>query len=123
MGRPRAGAATRCPPQFENIPGGVTQPTRDRGRERAASAHSRAAVAPPLADSDLSVRLSVDGELSDRVGGAFAGLTLTRDGGTTVLAGRVRDQAELQGIMQRISDLGLTLLSATAVDPRAEGRE
>ena len=76
-----------------------------------------------LLDSDLSVRLSVDGELSDRVGGAFAGLTLTRDGGTTVLAGRVRDQAELQGIMQRISDLGLTLLSATAVDPRAEGRE
>ena len=76
-----------------------------------------------LLGSDLSVRLSVDGELRDRVGGAFAGMTLTRHGVTTVLAGRVRDQAELHGIMQRISDLGLTLLSATAVDHRAEGRE
>ena len=48
-------------------------------------------------------------------------MTLTRHGVTTVLAGRVRDQAELHGIMQRISDLGLTLLSATAVDHRPEG--
>jgi hypothetical protein len=35
--------------------------------------------------------------------------------GTTVLTGPVRDQAELQGILQRVSDLGLTLLSATAI--------
>jgi hypothetical protein len=28
----------------------------------------------------------------------------------------MRDQAELQGVLQRVSDLGLTLLSATAID-------
>jgi hypothetical protein len=43
-------------------------------------------------------------------------MSLTRVDGTTVLVGPVRDQAELQGFLQRVSDLGLTLLSATAVD-------
>jgi hypothetical protein len=58
----------------------------------------------------------VDGELSDPVRLAFAGMTLTRTDGKTVLVGVVRDQAELHGILQRISDLGLTLLSARAMD-------
>ena len=61
-------------------------------------------------------RLTVDGELSDRVRPAFTGLTLTRADGKTVMTGVVRDQAELHGILQRISDLGLTLLNARAVD-------
>ncbi len=66
-------------------------------------------------------RLTVDGELSDRVRSAFVGMTLTRAEGKTVLVGRVRDQAELQGLLQRVSDLGLTLLSATVIDEGAEG--
>jgi hypothetical protein len=61
-------------------------------------------------------RLVVEGELSDRVRSAFAGMSLTREHGNTVLCGTVRDQAELQGLLRRVSDLGLTLLSAIAVD-------
>jgi hypothetical protein len=61
-------------------------------------------------------RITLEGELSDRVGRAFDGMTLTREDGTTVLLGYMRDQAELQGVLQRVSDLGLTLLSATAID-------
>jgi hypothetical protein len=61
-------------------------------------------------------RLTVEGELSDRVAAAFRGMTLTRAHGNTVLEGPVRDQAELQGILQRVSSLGLTLLSAAAID-------
>ena len=61
-------------------------------------------------------RLTVEGELSDRAGQAFAGMQLTHKRGNTVLIGRVRDQAELQGHLQRVSDLGLTLLDATVVD-------
>jgi hypothetical protein len=61
-------------------------------------------------------RLTVEGELSDRVAAAFAGMTLTRIHGTTVLEGPVRDQAELQGMLQRVSSLGLTLISAAAID-------
>jgi hypothetical protein len=47
-------------------------------------------------------------------------LTLAHDKGNTVLVGPVRDQAELQGLLQRVSDLGLTLLSATATNESPE---
>lgn len=60
-------------------------------------------------------RLTVEGELSDRMQSSFAGMTLERVAGNTTLTGRVRDQAELQGILQRLADLGLTLLEATSV--------
>ena len=61
-------------------------------------------------------RLIVEGELSDGAGRAFEGMSLTREDGKTILAGPVRDQAELQGLLQRVTDLGLTLLSASVSD-------
>ena len=61
-------------------------------------------------------RLVVEGELSDRMQPAFKGMHLTRGDGTTTLTGTIRDQAELQGVLQRIADLGLTLLDLTAID-------
>jgi outer membrane PBP1 activator LpoA protein len=65
-------------------------------------------------------QLVVEGELSDRAGQAFNNMTLTRRQGKTVIAGMVRDQAELQSVLRRISDLGLTLLSATTEDTAHE---
>jgi hypothetical protein len=67
-------------------------------------------------------RLTVEGELSDAAGRAFEGMTLTRDRGRTLLVGRIRDQAELHGVLQRVSDLGLTLLNATVVGEGEEQR-
>jgi hypothetical protein len=67
-------------------------------------------------------RLVVEGELSDHVDVAFEGMALMREEGNTVLEGPVRDQAELQGLLQRVSDFGLTLLSATAIDDKAGRR-
>jgi hypothetical protein len=61
-------------------------------------------------------RVVVDGELSDDIGRAFEGMSLSRENGTTVLVGTMRDQAQLQAVLQRISDLGLTLLSVRALD-------
>jgi hypothetical protein len=58
----------------------------------------------------------VKGELSDELSHSFEGMTLTRESGNTTLVGRVRDQAELQALLRRVSDLGLTLLTATATD-------
>lgn len=66
--------------------------------------------------NDREYRLVVEGELSDDVGALFEGMTLTRQRGNTVLVGPVVDQAELQGLLQRVTDLGLTLISATALD-------
>jgi hypothetical protein len=58
----------------------------------------------------------VRGELSDDAATVFKGMTLQRRDGNTILLGRLRDQAELQGVLTRISDLGLTLLSAQSLD-------
>jgi hypothetical protein len=63
-----------------------------------------------------SYRIVVEGELDERFAGAFEGMTLERSAGTTILSGPVRDQAELQGRLQRVAGLGLTLISANAVD-------
>ncbi len=64
----------------------------------------------------------VEGELGDDLEPVFGGMTLTRAEGTTALTGNVRDQAELHGLLQRVSDLGLTLLEARAVDVGPERR-
>lgn len=59
-------------------------------------------------------RLVVDGELGNQLESAFVGMTLTRNEGTTTLTGDLRDQAELQGVLRRVSDLGLTLLEVSS---------
>ena len=72
--------------------------------------------------ADRTYQLLVEGEISDTLQSAFSGVTLTRADGNTTLTGNVRDQAELHGLLQRVSDLGLTLLEARAIDDRAERR-
>jgi hypothetical protein len=60
-------------------------------------------------------RIVIEGELGSSVADAFDPLVMVHVRGTSVLTGRVRDQAELQAIVQRIGSLGLTLLSAAEV--------
>jgi uncharacterized glyoxalase superfamily protein PhnB len=48
---------------------------------------------------------------------AFPGMKLTHGDGTTTLSAEIRDQAELQAVFQRVSDLGLTLLAAESAEP------
>lgn len=47
----------------------------------------------------------------------FDGMTVTPGNGTTTLTGPVVDQAALHGLLQRIRDLGLPLISVTPVEP------
>jgi len=47
----------------------------------------------------------------------FDGLAVSHQGdGTTVISGSVADQAALHGLLQRVRDLGLPLVSVTQVD-------
>ena len=69
---------------------------------------------------DRNYRLIVQGELSDHLEPTFYGMTFTRAHGNTELTGRVRDQAELQGLLQRVSALGLTLLEVRTIGDRPE---
>jgi hypothetical protein len=61
-------------------------------------------------------RLVLRGELGDRFGFLFEGMRMERLAGTTVLTGPVADQAHLLGLMERIVELGVELLSIEAVD-------
>jgi hypothetical protein len=65
-------------------------------------------------------RLTVEGELSERLAPAFEGMELAPGNGNTALTGYVRDQSQLQALLRRVTDLGLTLLEAKAVDEVGE---
>ncbi len=61
-------------------------------------------------------RLVVEGELGDHFASAFPGMALENHGGNAVLIGHIQDQSELQGLLLRISDLGLSFVSATSIE-------
>jgi hypothetical protein len=65
---------------------------------------------------DTRYRLVLRGELGERFGFLFEGMQMQRAAGTTVLTGPVADQAHLLGLMERIVELGVELLSIEAVD-------
>jgi hypothetical protein len=61
--------------------------------------------------------IKVSGHLDQRWSDWFAGLKLTHlEGDETLLAGYLPDQAALHGLLERIRDLNLTLLSVTSGD-------
>ena len=61
--------------------------------------------------------IRVKGHLADRWAAWFDGMTLTRQAdGTTVLHGPVADQSALHGLLRKVSDLGLPLVSVTPTD-------
>ena len=56
----------------------------------------------------------VRGELSERFSTAFEGMDVVAGDGQTAITGPVTDQAHLHGLLDRISDLGLELVSLNA---------
>jgi hypothetical protein len=62
--------------------------------------------------------IRVKGHLDPRWSAWFDGLSLTNESdGTTALRGPVVDQAALHGLLQRVRDVGLPLISVTQLDP------
>jgi hypothetical protein len=58
------------------------------------------------------------GHLEARWAKWFDGLAITLDeDGNTLLSGRVADQAALHGLLKKVRDLGLPLLSVETVEP------
>ena len=62
--------------------------------------------------------IRIKGHLDDKWADWFEGLTLTReDNGETLLIGPVVDQAALHGVLRKVRDLGMPLISVTRVRP------
>ncbi len=61
--------------------------------------------------------IRLTGRLDAHWGAWFDGLTVSQDSdGTTVISGPIADQSALHGVLQRVRDLGLPLVSVTRVD-------
>ena len=62
--------------------------------------------------------IRIQGRLDDRWSSWFDDLDLSHtDEGITVLRGPVVDQAALHGLLHKLRDLGVALLSVTQTDP------
>lgn len=62
--------------------------------------------------------IRIGGALDNHWAGWFEGLTMTsKEDGTTVLVGPVTDQAALHGLLAKVRDLGLPLLSVNRIEP------
>ena len=70
--------------------------------------------------------IRVNGHLDDSWAEWFEGLTISnQEDGEALLSGQIQDQAALHGVLNRISNLGLTLISVNTErkDDRMEQKE
>jgi hypothetical protein len=63
--------------------------------------------------------IRMEGQLDKSWSGWFSGLSITYTDGVSTLTGPVADQAALRGILSRLWDLNLTLLSVARIEPGA----
>jgi hypothetical protein len=78
---------------------------------------------PHDADS-ITYEIRLSGRLDARRASRFEPLALRHDAdGTTVLSGPITDQAALHGLLQRVRDLGIPLVSITRKEPIHDSHE
>ena len=79
------------------------------------------AARPPDPDRPAHYELRVRGLLDSGWSDWFEGLEISSDdSGQTLIAGPVTDQAALHGLLAKVRDLGLPLLSVQRISPGPE---
>jgi hypothetical protein len=69
-------------------------------------------------DQPMVYQIRIEGHLGPRWTEWFGGLVITQeDNGETLLTGPVADQAALHGLLRKVRDLGMPLISAIRVKP------
>jgi hypothetical protein len=69
-------------------------------------------------DEPMVYQIRVKGHLGPQWSEWFGGLSITlEEGGETLLTGPVVDQAALHGLLRKVRDLGMPLISAIRVEP------
>ncbi len=67
----------------------------------------------------MHYQIRIKGHLDAQWTDWFAGLTVSlEESGNTLLTGPVADQAALHGLLKKIRDLGLPLLSVISIEPK-----
>lgn len=70
-------------------------------------------------------QICVRGHVTERLGSALEGMRLAAGTAETLFIGEIRDQAQLYGLLDRVRDLGLELVSVqpqSAADPTTTTR-
>ncbi len=66
----------------------------------------------------MDYHIRIQGHLGSQWTDWFGGLTVTLENtGETLLAGQVADQAALHGVLKKVRDLGMPLVSVNRVEP------
>ena len=69
-------------------------------------------------DKPMQYQIRIKGHLSGQWTDWFEGLTITlEENGNTLLTGPVVDQPALYGLLKKVRDVGLPLLSVICVEP------
>jgi hypothetical protein len=69
------------------------------------------------AASSVGYEIRVEGILDQRWTAWFEDLEIDSDDSQTVISGQVADQAALHGLLNRVCDLGLVIVSVRRLDP------
>jgi hypothetical protein len=74
-------------------------------------------------DSSAVYQIKVQGRLDDGWSDWFDGMSITFENGTSVMVGAVVDQAALHGVLVKIRDMHLTLISVTRIEAHSHDKE
>lgn len=69
-----------------------------------------------MTDEQAVYQIKVQGKLDEKWSGWFNGMTVTYECDITTLTGVVVDQAALRGILDKIWDLNLSLISVNRIE-------
>ena len=69
----------------------------------------------PSVDPPMVYQIRLKGHLGQQWKSWFDGLTITLEDGNTLLRGTVVDQSALHGILKKVRDLGMPLLSVNSI--------
>lgn len=68
-------------------------------------------------------QIKVKGRLGSQWTDWFEGMTIASEGSMTTITGKVADQAALHGLLIRVRDLGLPLISVERVEHDQNGKK
>jgi hypothetical protein len=72
--------------------------------------------------SPAHYEIRIDGVLDKRWTAWFDGLQVKSEGSQTIISGPLTDQPALHGVLVKVRDLGLCLISVRRLDPGDAGR-
>jgi hypothetical protein len=74
-------------------------------------------------DREAVYQIRVRGHLDKKWSEWFNGMTIITKSGITTLTGAVADQPKLRGILSKLWDLNLTLISVAQIGPAKKGHQ